>query len=769
VPLAGGSVAAPPVVGLGGTPRQIPGGDRAVTSRKSALESLSIVGRKISKAAGAARDLITFQVRRKKVPEGMPALGPAAAPAAPFVERLFVPCEYKSLGQLAKSRRGRGTVLLEDEGAVEEALQSGTSGRRRVRSLFRAIHPDGVLRRVWDLIQLVLIVYISIAVPVRVGFDKAAYGGWFIFDLLVDLFFVFDIVLNFLTAYEDENGDLRCAHKEIAGHYTATWLFLDLLAAFPVDYIVRAAEGELACSFSSCPSSVFEAATATQPRLFKLFRGLRITRLFKLLRLARITKLLEKYQAIFFVILPAIGISRQIIVLGFLGHLLGCFFYYFSSTTWQREVEKQLIAEGVLENWILWEFQGEEYEIAAVDGFCPAGYRFSAASKTCHTMYSLGLRYVSSLYWAFTTMTTVGYGDISATTMSERIYNVFALIIGGLVFSGIISRMGNILSSFDAATKAQAERMETVKVFLRDTKMPAALRAPVLAFFKKQRVKSYDTRQVLGQLPFELRSRVVKHLYEEDIKNAPVLGFRRDDIFITDLCMRIQMYSVSAYTYVYQSGETGSDVFILLRGDLVLVDVDRDTIICQLKEGAMFGVSGVLEVIHGKDYRPRRKENLYCLSGCDLLKISLEDFLEIVITYPDILGPLEEYFTDLTKLTRTVKSKLLSGAVNAWATSTAAGNASFTRPGNVAAASRSGRVVGERNSHSRGGGDEQAARSGTGSAAVAVAGGREGLLRIGAGVSQRTLDQIQARNQDGKFSSMVAGDHGASSVIESGR
>jgi len=78
-------------------------------------------------------------------------------------------------------------------------------------------------------------------------------------------------------------------------------------------------------------------------------------------------------------------------------------------------------------------------------------------------------------------------------------------------------------------------------------------------------------------------------------------------------------------------------------------------------------------------------------------------------------------------------------------------------------------VVGERNSHSRGGGDEQAARSGTGSAAVAVAGGREGLLRIGAGVSQRTLDQIQARNQDGKFSSMVAGDHGASSVIESGR
>lgn len=36
------------------------------------------------------------------------------------------------------------------------------------------------------------------------------------------------------------------------------------------------------------------------------------------------------------------------------------------------------------------------------------------------------LQYVASMYWAFTTLTTVGYGDISAKTVAERIYAIIA-------------------------------------------------------------------------------------------------------------------------------------------------------------------------------------------------------------------------------------------------------------------------------------------------------------------------------------------------------
>jgi len=59
------------------------------------------------------------------------------------------------------------------------------------------------------------------------------------------------------------------------------------------------------------------------------------------------------------------------------------------------------------------------------------------------------VQYLWSLYWTIATLTTVGYGDVVASNTSERILNIFILLIGASVFGYIIANVSNILDNID--------------------------------------------------------------------------------------------------------------------------------------------------------------------------------------------------------------------------------------------------------------------------------------------------------------------------------
>ena len=44
-------------------------------------------------------------------------------------------------------------------------------------------------------------------------------------------------------------------------------------------------------------------------------------------------------------------------------------------------------------------------------------------------------QYLASLYWAFGTIITIGYGDIAPTNSDERLFVSLAMIIGGIVYT----------------------------------------------------------------------------------------------------------------------------------------------------------------------------------------------------------------------------------------------------------------------------------------------------------------------------------------------
>lgn len=67
--------------------------------------------------------------------------------------------------------------------------------------------------------------------------------------------------------------------------------------------------------------------------------------------------------------------------------------------------------------------------------------------------------YETSIYFVLTTITTVGYGDISATNGNERVFCCFLQLIGVIGFSFTSGQLSSLLSSVDSNAAKMSGRM----------------------------------------------------------------------------------------------------------------------------------------------------------------------------------------------------------------------------------------------------------------------------------------------------------------------
>lgn len=66
------------------------------------------------------------------------------------------------------------------------------------------MHPHAQKKVKWDLMVAVMIVYSTLSVPFRIGFDQPVGLFGTVIDTIVDIAFAMDIVISFRTAFTDE-------------------------------------------------------------------------------------------------------------------------------------------------------------------------------------------------------------------------------------------------------------------------------------------------------------------------------------------------------------------------------------------------------------------------------------------------------------------------------------------------------------------------------------------------------------------------------------
>ena len=252
--------------------------------------------------------------------------------------------------------------------------------------------------------------------------------------------------------------------------------------------------------------------------------------------------------------------------------------------------------------------------------------------------WPVGRQYLACMYWAFTSLTTVGYGDIVPGSDRERAVAITALVVGTGFYSYIIGSVSTIIGSTDKSQRMSAEKMDQIYSFMKHRRFPMDLRRKVARYFKRlYEIKSAMLDPnfvdvVLGELDPNLRHEVALFMCSEAVSGNWLLSsIPKGSLLKLSAVLRPVM--IESGEDIITAGDQGNAMFILKKGSVaVLADNDSETVIRTLTAGTSFGEAAALGISY------RRTATVRSLEPCELVVLNHDDLCS---SFP------EDIFADL--------------------------------------------------------------------------------------------------------------------------
>mmetsp|Transcript_11731 Transcript_11731/g.38590 ORF Transcript_11731/g.38590 Transcript_11731/m.38590 type:complete len:644 (+) Transcript_11731:119-2050(+) len=444
------------------------------------------------------------------------------------------------------------------------------------------IDPRSKFMRQWDVLTLNLLIFTSLVTPYEVAFLETTWTHplyWI--NRCVDAAFIIDLVINFNLIYFDET-ELKYVtqRSRVVARYMKGFFLIDVVSIFPFDEIATAVGGGGAASN------------------LKIFRVVRIFRLAKLLRILRSSRIFQRLENEMNINYGMIKLAKFLVVTALIAHWMAC--------AWHLVV----VVEEAHCSWVTSYFYGECGE----------------SNVNPNSLY------VAALYLATMTISTVGYGDVTPETNAERVFLIFAMMIGASIYASVVGSICGIIASMNQDETEFQELMDSLNNFISDAKIESSLASRLRAYFRYRKHSSnfQNWHHLLNKMSPALRGQVAIQLNSGWISSVNFFRSCNDEMLI-ELAFAFNDETFPPHEAIIKPTDMSNLMYVVKKG---LVSI--------------MGKLRRMNMVVGEDMVWNTKErgySCYALTYVDMHAITKVKLSSIIERYPKVQKDLRKMAT----------------------------------------------------------------------------------------------------------------------------